>query len=337
MDRHITLAHGSGGRLTAELVEAVFVAAFDDPAGRRLEDSAILAEDHAPGARPALTTDAFVVKPRFFPGGDIGKLSICGTVNDLAVAGARPLALSAAFIIEEGVAIEELRRLARSMADEAARAGVRVVAGDTKVVERGSGDGVYLTTAGYGLVPAGRELGAHRIAAGDAVLVSGDLGRHEAAVLLARGEVPLQAEIESDCASLNHLVEAVLAAAGDGVHALRDATRGGLATVLCEYAAVTGHSLALQESALHVQPAVRMVCELLGMDPLYLACEGRLVAVVAPEVADAVAETLQRHHADAGVIGQGEADARGRVVLETTVGGRRIVDRLAGGQLPRIC
>lgn len=337
MDRHITLAHGSGGRLTAELVEAVFVAAFDDPAGRRLEDSAILAEDHAPGARPALTTDAFVVKPRFFPGGDIGKLSICGTVNDLAVAGARPLALSAAFIIEEGVAIEELRRLARSMADEAARAGVRVVAGDTKVVERGSGDGVYLTTAGYGLVPAGRELGAHRIAAGDAVLVSGDLGRHEAAVLLARGEVPLQAEIESDCASLNHLVEAVLAAAGDGVHALRDATRGGLATVLCEYAAVTGHSLALQESALHVQPAVRMVCELLGMDPLYLACEGRLVAVVAPEVADAVAETLQRHHADAGVIGQVEADARGRVVLETTVGGRRIVDRLAGGQLPRIC
>ncbi len=334
MDRTITLAHGSGGRLTGELVEQVFISAFDDEQGRRLEDSAILPR---PGTRIALTTDAFVVKPRFFPGGDIGKLSICGTVNDLAVAGAEPVALTAAFVIEEGVEIDELRRIAASMSATAREAGVRLVAGDTKVVERGSGDGVYIATAGYGLVPDGRALDCRRIEPGDRILVSGDLGRHEAAVLLARGELHFEAAIESDCAPLAETCRAVLAAGGSGVRTIRDATRGGLATVLCEWARTAGAGLLLAESAIPIDPAVGAVCEMLGLDPLYLACEGRLVTVVSPDATEAVAGALQDICVESAVIGEVTAAADGRVLLETGVGGRRVLDLLTGGQLPRIC
>ncbi|MCC7491758.1 MAG: hydrogenase expression/formation protein HypE [Fimbriimonadaceae bacterium] len=334
MERNITLAHGSGGRLTAELVQEVFVKAFDDDAGRRLEDSAVL----PPGSgEVALTTDGFVVKPRVFPGGDIGKLAVCGTVNDLAVAGAEPVALTVACIIEEGLAVSELRAVARSMAATARQAGVRIVAGDTKVVERGSGDGLYLATSGYGLLPPGRRLGAARLTVGDVILVSGDIGRHEAAILLARGELHFEAALESDCGLLLETCRGVLAAGGDGVRALRDCTRGGLATVLCEYAAASGLGLALQEAAIPVRPAVAAVCELLGLDPLYLACEGRLVAVVSEDVAERVEACLQTSESSAARIGQVVAEPAGRVVLETGIGGRRVLDLLAGGQLPRIC
>jgi hydrogenase expression/formation protein HypE len=334
MEKLVTLAHGSGGRLTAELVREVFVECFDDEAGRRLDDAAVLAGG---GGRVALTTDAFVVKPRFFPGGDIGKLSVCGTVNDLAVCGAQPVALTAAFVIEEGVAVEELRTIAGSMARCARAAGVRLVAGDTKVVERGSGDGVYLCTAGYGLVADALQLGPETLAAGDVVLVSGDVGRHEAAVLLARGEIGFAADIESDCGLLHETAQAVLAVGGAGVRCMRDATRGGLATVLAEFAETRGATITLRAADIPVQPAVRAVCDLLGLDPLYLACEGRLVAVVAPDVAADVLAALVAREASAAVIGQVSGGDGGRVLLETGVGGRRVLDRLAGGQLPRIC
>ncbi len=334
MPRTITLAHGSGGRLTHDLITEVFLPAFDDEAGRRLDDSAIL--PGGPG-RVALTTDAFVVQPRFFPGGDIGHLAVCGTVNDLAVCGAVPEALTAAFVIEEGVEVEELRRIAGSMARTARAAGVRLVAGDTKVVERGSGDGVYVTTAGYGRVPDGVRLGADRIAPGDVILVSGDVGRHEIAVLLARGQVRFEAAIESDCAPLHDTCRAVLAAGGDGVKVLRDATRGGLATVLCEFASATGRGLRVREAAVPLSAAVATVSELLGLDPLYLANEGTLVAVVSPAVADGVEGALQERRSTAARIGDVDTEPSGRVVLETGVGGLRILDQLAGGQLPRIC
>ncbi len=334
MNPTVTLAHGSGGRLTAELVERVFVEVFDDVAGRRLDDAAVLPIGDG---RPALTTDGFVVKPRFFPGGDIGHLSVCGTVNDLAVCGAVPEALTAAYIIEEGLPLAELEAIARSQAATAAAVGVRVVAGDTKVVEHGSGDGVYIATTGYGRVPAGVSLGAERLAPGDVVLVSGDIGRHETAILLARGELRFEAAIESDCAPLVATCQAVLAAAGDGVKAMRDCTRGGLATVLCEWAAATGRGLLLDEGRVPVAPGVRTVADLLGLDPLYLACEGRMVMVVAAEVAAGVEALLQDHCPAAARIGLVRPESDGRVWLETLVGGRRIVDRLAGGQLPRIC
>ncbi|MBI2302893.1 MAG: hydrogenase expression/formation protein HypE [Armatimonadetes bacterium] len=334
MEQSITLAHGSGGRLTAELVRRVFITAFDDEAGRRLDDSALL----PPGdGRVALTTDAFVVKPRFFPGGDIGKLSICGTVNDLAVCGAKPIALTAAFVIEEGTQVAELAAIAASMAATARAAGVRLVAGDTKVVERGSGDGVYLATSGYGLVPDGVELGAERIAAGDVVLVSGDVGRHEAAVLLARGEIGFAAALESDCGLLHGTVAAVLAAGGGGVKCCRDATRGGVATVLCEYAETSGLEVSLEGAQIPVREEVGTVCEMLGLDPYYLACEGRLVAVVGPEAADAVEAALRGLEPSAARIGCIGGERGGRVWLRTGVGGRRVLDRLTGGQLPRIC
>lgn len=336
MESTITLAHGSGGRLTAELVESVFVGTFADEAGAQLDDSAVF---RSGGQRVALTTDAFVVKPRWFPGGDIGKLSVCGTVNDLAVCGATPVALTAAFVIEEGVALDELRRLAASMAATAREAGVRLVAGDTKVVERGSGDGVYICTAGYGLVADKLQLGPQRLTPGDVLLVSGDVGAHEAAVLLARGEIGFAADIVSDCGLLHATASAVLAAGGDGVRAMRDATRGGLATVLCEWAESAGRTLSLDGAAIPVAPAVAAVCELLGLDPYYLACEGRLVAAVAPEVADAVLAALRQFQPTAARLGVVTEAVGGtpRVLLETGVGGQRVLDRLAGGQLPRIC
>jgi len=268
-DTHVTMAHGGGGRAMRDLIDEVFTAVFRPPG---TEDQARLMAEalQEPGARLAFTTDSFVVTPLEFPGGDIGKLAVCGTVNDLAVGGARPLWLSAAFIIEEGCEIALLRRIVGSMAAEAALAGVRIVTGDTKVVERGKGDGVFITTAGIGVIPPGVEVGAARIRPGDAVIVNGVLGDHGATILAARGDLALSADLESDCAGLGHLMQAALAAA-PGLSAARDCTRGGLASALNEMAAEAGVAVEIDETRLPLRPEVAGVCEILGLDPLYLA------------------------------------------------------------------
>ena len=333
----VTMAHGGGGRAMRDLIEGVFTSVFQPPGSEdqaRLMDLAL----QEPGARLAFTTDSFVVTPIEFPGGDIGKIAVCGTVNDLVVGGARPLWLSAAFIIEEGTDVALLRRLAASMQAEAEAAGVRIVTGDTKVVERGKGDGVFVTTAGVGVIPAGRDLGAARIAAGDAVLVNGFVGDHGAAILAARGDMALDTDLVSDCAALGHLMEAVLAAA-PGTHAARDATRGGLASALNEMAAEAGLSVELDETALPLRPEVRGICEILGLDPLYLANEGTLVLFVPQEQAGAALAAMRSRPEgrDAVQIGIARAGTAGRVTLRSSFGGARIVDMLVGEQLPRIC
>lgn len=333
----VTLAHGGGGRAMRDLIEGVFTSVFQPPGGEdqaRLMDAAL----QEPGARLAFTTDSFVVTPIEFPGGDIGKIAVCGTVNDLVVGGARPLWLSAAFIIEEGTEIALLRRIAASMQAEAEAAGVRIVTGDTKVVERGKGDGVFVTTAGVGVIPAGRDLGAARIRAGDAVLVNGYVGDHGAAILAARGDMALDTDLVSDCAALGHLMEAVLAAAPD-VHAARDATRGGLASALNEMAAEAAVAVELDEACLPLRPEVRGMCEILGLDPLYLANEGTLVLFVPQEQAAAALAAMRSRPEgrDAVQIGLAKTGQSGRVTLRSPFGGARIVDMLVGEQLPRIC
>lgn len=333
----VTLAHGGGGRAMRDLIEGVFASVFQPPGGEdqaRLMDAAL----QEPGARLAFTTDSFVVTPIEFPGGDIGKIAVCGTVNDLVVGGARPLWLSAAFIIEEGTEIALLRRIAASMQAEAEAAGVRIVTGDTKVVERGKGDGVFVTTAGVGVIPAGRDLGAARIRAGDAVLVNGFVGDHGAAILAARGDMALDTDLVSDCAALGHLMEAVLAAAPD-VHAARDATRGGLASALNEMAAEAAVAVELDEACLPLRPEVRGMCEILGLDPLYLANEGTLVLFVPQEQAAAALAAMRSRPEgrDAVQIGLAKTGQSGRVTLRSPFGGARIVDMLVGEQLPRIC
>lgn len=333
----VTLAHGSGGRAMRDLIEGVFTSVFQPPGGEdqaRLMDAAL----QEPGARLAFTTDSFVVTPIEFPGGDIGKIAVCGTVNDLVVGGARPLWLSAAFIIEEGTEVALLRRIAASMQAEAQAAGVRIVTGDTKVVERGKGDGVFVTTAGVGVIPAGRDLGAAHIAAGDAVLVNGYVGDHGAAILAARGDMALDTDLISDCAALGHLMEAVLAAA-PGTHAARDATRGGLASALNEMAAEAGVSVELNEDALPLRPEVRGICEILGLDPLYLANEGTMVLFVPQDQAAAALAAMRSRPQgrDAVQIGVAKNGLAGRVTLRSSFGGARIVDMLVGEQLPRIC
>lgn len=328
-DELVNLAHGAGGKASHDLVEALFLAELGNSTG----DAAIL-----PG-RLALTTDAFVVKPLVFPGGDIGALAVHGTVNDLAMAGARPLGLTASFVVEEGFPVAELRALAASMRAAADAAGVAVVAGDTKVVERGKGDGVFVTTAGVGLVPEGVELSAARVRPGDRVLVSGTLGDHGIAVMVARGGLELETDLESDTAPLNGLVVALLEAAGDGVRWLRDPTRGGLATSLNELALDAEAAVVLEESALPVRPAVAGACEILGLDALYVANEGKLVAVVAPEAAETALAALRAHELgrEAALVGEVREAPAGMVFLETAFGGSRVVDMLVGDPLPRIC
>ncbi|MEP7271707.1 MAG: hydrogenase expression/formation protein HypE [Acidobacteriota bacterium] len=339
-DTSITMAHGSGGKAMRDLIQDVILGAFNNPLLAPLEDQAVIGLDELMrgGDRLAFTTDTFVVHPLFFPGGDIGTLAVNGTVNDLAMSGARPLYLSCGLVLEEGLPVETLRRVTMSMRGAADLAGVSVVTGDTKVVERGSADKLFINTAGIGVVPPGINISASRARAGDQVIVNGYLGDHGCAILLARNELALETDVETDCQSLSDLVQVMLKI-GPDIHCLRDATRGGLATVLNEFAQSSRVGIRVNESALPVRETVRGACEILGLDPLYLANEGKLVAVVAPEHADALLEAMRSHPAGAqsAIVGDVVEAPSGVVMLNTGFGGGRIMDLLVGEQLPRIC
>jgi hydrogenase expression/formation protein HypE len=336
----VTLAHGGGGKAMKDLIDDVFVRAFDNPALAPLEDQARLplAGLAGYGDRLAFTTDSYVVDPLFFPGGDIGTLAVCGTVNDLAVGGAVPLYLSCAVVAEEGLPVGVLRRVAQSMAEAAREAGVVIATGDTKIVPKGACDKLFLTTSGIGVVRQGLDLGVHRAQPGDAVLVNGRLGDHGAAILVARGDLALETPIASDCAALHRLIAALLEAAPQ-TRSLRDATRGGIATVLNEIAQASGVAIEIDDALIPMHEAVRGFCEILGLDPLYLANEGKIVAVAPADQRDAALAAMKRDPLgrDAAVIGRIERGEPGRVSMRTAFGGRRIVDMLVGEQLPRIC
>lgn len=333
-DETILLAHGSGGRLMHELIREVFRRELSNPFLDDLGDAAVLPRQEG---RLALTTDSYVVRPIFFPGGDIGKLAVCGTVNDLSMVGARPLYLTIGFILEEGLPLGDLRRIVRSAAQAAREAGVGIVAGDTKVVDRGAADQVFINTAGVGVIPEGVALSPEHIRPGDAVLVSGTVGDHGIAVMAQREGLGLRTPLVSDCAPLNGLAQAVLACGG--VRVMRDPTRGGLATTLVELAQAGGVGLEIEESAIPVNDAVRGACELLGLDPLYVANEGKLVAVVATECAEAALAAMRSHPLGraACIIGHATQAHAGRVILRTILGVSRVVEMLTGEQLPRIC
>jgi hydrogenase expression/formation protein HypE len=334
-EERITMSHGAGGKATQTLIEAIFLDAFRNPLIEPLGDSALLS---VAGTQLALTTDSFVVSPLFFPGGNIGDLAVNGTVNDLAVAGAEPLYLTAGFILEEGFPVADLTRIAGSMRDAAAAAGVQIVTGDTKVVQRGKADGCYINTAGLGRARPGPPLGAAGARPGDAVLVSGPVGDHGVTIMLARGGLDIEADISSDTAPLAGLAAALLDAV-PGVRMMRDATRGGVATILNEIARASATGVTVAEDAIPVRAEVRGAAELLGIDPLYVACEGRLVAVVDGAAAQAALAALRGHPlgGQAEVIGRVTDGPPGRVTLETSFGGTRIVDLLVGDPLPRIC
>lgn len=335
----VLLAHGGGGRLTQDLIARVFVPRFDNPTLRGMEDSAVLPTSDLPvGSRLALTTDSYVVQPLFFRGGDIGRLAVCGTVNDLSVCGAKPLYLSAAFVIEEGLPIETLARVAASMREAADEAGVAIVTGDTKVVERDSADGLFVTTAGVGIVPPGVVISAANARPGDAVIVSGAIGDHGIAIVSRRVGLEMESDVSSDAAPLNHLVAAMLEASGQ-VRSMRDATRGGVAAVLNELASASKVGIEIDEARLPVHQAVQAGCDLLGYDPLYVANEGKLVAVVAAEDAERVVAVMRRtrYGEEAVVIGRVIVGPAGRVLLKTGIGGTRIVGMPSGELLPRIC
>ena len=345
----ILLAHGSGGKLSHDLVEQLFLKYFANPALLRLEDSAVVDIPPAgPGAAPladrqpriAFSTDSYVISPLVFPGGDIGKLAVCGTVNDISMSGARPLWLSAGFIIEEGLPLDDLDQIVASMAATAADAGVQIVTGDTKVVDRGSADKLFINTAGVGLVPPGILIAGDQAQPGDAILLNGTIGDHGMTIMTQREGLQFASPLESDCAPLNGLVADLLQALPpDSIHSLRDPTRGGLATALNELATSARAGIEIDETSLPVREPVRAACELLGLDPLFVANEGKLIAIVAPEAADAALATLRAHRygREATLIGQVVEAHPGRVVLRTALGARRIVDMLVGEQLPRIC
>ena len=335
----VDMNHGAGGRASAQLIEALFARAFDNPALREGNDGAVLPAPPA-GHRLVLATDAHVISPLFFPGGDIGALSVHGTVNDVAMMGAQPLYLSASFILEEGLPLADLKRIVDSMAAAAREAGVAIVTGDTKVVEQGHGDGVFISTTGAGWLPPGRRLGGDLARPGDVVLVSGPIGDHGVAVLSKRESLEFETEIVSDSAALNGLTAAMLAAVPEGsVRVLRDPTRGGLATTLNEITRQSGTGITLDEAKIPVRAQVEAACELLGLDPLYVACEGRLVAICAPDVADPLLAAMQAHPLgqQAARIGLVTDDPHRFVQMATRFGGRRVVDWLSGEQLPRIC
>jgi hydrogenase expression/formation protein HypE len=331
----ITMSHGAGGKATQSLIEAIFLDAFRNPLLEPLEDGASLLVGES---RLALTTDSFVVSPLFFPGGNIGDLAVNGTVNDLSMTGAVPLYLTAGFILEEGFPVEDLSRIVASMAAAASVAGVQIVTGDTKVVEKGKADGCYINTAGVGLIRADAELGVANARPDDAIIVSGPIGDHGVTIMLARGELDIEADVVSDTAPLNSLVEGLLSAT-TGVRALRDATRGGVATILNEIAKAADVGIVVSEDAIPVREPVRGAAELLGIDPMYVACEGRMVVVVDGERAEVALGALRAHPAgrQAAIIGHVTEQPKGIVQLKTSFGGTRIVDLLVGDPLPRIC
>ena len=330
----VTLAHGAGGKQTSELIDRIFKAHFANP-DLTADDAAVL---EVPAGRIAVSTDGFIVSPAFFPGGNVGKLSICGTVNDVACMGAEPLYLTCSFVIEEGFPMERLEQIASAMEQTAAEAGVRIVAGDTKVAGKGQVDGVFITTTGIGRVYEGVKTSGADARPGDAIIVTGDVGRHGCAILLARDEYGIEADVTSDCARLAAAIRAALAAATD-IHTIRDATRGGVGTVLYEIAHQSGVGIELDATAVPVAPEVAGVCGMLGLEPLYLACEGRLVIVCPAEEADAVLQALHAspHTEGAVVIGRVTDEARGRVVMRTESGTRTILPEPGNELLPRIC
>jgi len=332
----VLLAHGGGGRLTQMLIERMFLPTSRNPALETLHDGAAVEVE---GLRLTFTTDSFGVGPIFFPGGDIGELAVNGTVNDLAMCGARPLYLSLALILEEGFPMEDLWRVVRSVQDAARKAGVEVVTGDTKVVDRGKGDGVFINTSGVGIIPEGIEIAPRRVRPGDVVLISGAIAVHGMAILSVREGLEFETTLESDTASLNGLVEALLQAAGPQVHVLRDPTRGGVASALNEISASARVGVVLEEIRIPVWDEVKGACEILGLDPLYVANEGKCLAIVAPEVAETVLEAMRAHPLgkEAAIIGQVVEEHPGTVILRSQVGGKRVVDMLSGEQLPRIC
>jgi hydrogenase expression/formation protein HypE len=331
----ILLGHGSGGKLSAQLVERVFLPAFGNPTLDQLNDQATFDID---GVRLAMTTDSFVVKPLFFPGGDIGSLAVHGTVNDLAMGGAQPLYLSVAFILEEGLPMDVLQRVADSLHRAAHAAGVQIVTGDTKVVEQGKGDGLFINTTGIGVVPKGLLLGSERARPGDKIILSGSIGDHGIAILAQREGLEFETAIESDTAPLHKLVDAMLGT-GAAIRCMRDPTRGGLSSSLNEIATRSQVGMMIEEEKIIVREEVRGACEMLGLDPLYVANEGKLIAIVEPEMADRVVEAMRRdvYGTEANVIGTVLEKHAGTVVMKTSFGTTRIVDMLAGDQLPRIC
>lgn len=331
----ITLAHGGGGAMMRRLIRDMFTAAFGAESLQSSSDSAIL---DVPQKRIAFTTDSFVVKPLFFPGGDIGSLAINGTVNDLAMAGAEPRHLSLGMILEEGLPMETLWRIVQSLKRAADAAGVKIVTGDTKVVDKGKGDGIFINTAGIGVLEENIDTGAHRIQPGDAILLNGDIARHGMAILAAREELALESPIDSDCAPLNHAVKALLDAGLD-LHALRDATRGGVASALIELAGDSHHDFTIRERDIPVREDVRGACELLGIDPLYVANEGRFVCFLPAAQAEAALVILETHFPGSGsaMIGTVESTTTGRLALHSVIGAKRRLDLLSGEQLPRIC
>ncbi len=334
-DDRVLLAHGSGGELSHELVDRVFVKKFRNEMLAPLDDAARI---DFQGGRLAFTTDSYVVTPVFFPGGDIGKLAVCGTVNDLSMSGARPLYLSAGFILEEGFPIAALEKIAASMEKTAAGAGVKIVTGDTKVVNRGGADGIFINTAGVGAIPKGVDISASYARPGDKVLLSGTIGDHGIAILSSREGLRFSTTLESDCAPLNSLVAAMLSAS-DKIRCLRDPTRGGLSSTLNELARQSSVGIWVEESRIPVKEEVRGACELLGFDPFILANEGKLVAVAAPEEAESILAEMRKHPLgrNAAIIGEVRQEPRARVVLRTPIGSTRIMDMLVGEPLPRIC
>ncbi len=336
----ITLAHGAGGKAMRDLIDEMFVAGFNSPELSLLEDQARfdLADLNQYGNRLAMTTDSYVVDPLFFAGGDIGKLAVTGTVNDLAVGGATPLYLTCGMIIEEGFPIDDLQKIVASMKATADAAGVRIVTGDTKVVHRGAADKLFINTAGVGVIPTSSNILANRAQAGDVVIINGYIGDHGAAIVDARGELALESSIKTDCQPLNGLIAEMLKVCPD-IHCMRDATRGGIATVLNEFASSSNVGIRIEQNKIPVRDEVRGICEILGLDPLYLANEGKLLAIVSADIADDLLAVMQQHQAgkQSCIIGEVSESPQGKVILSTGFGGDRMIDMLLGEQLPRIC
>lgn len=333
---HILLGHGSGGKMSHDLIQNLFLPRLDNPALRAGDDAAIVAPNSF--TKLAISTDSHVVWPIIFPGGDIGRLAVCGTVNDIAMMGARPLYITAGFILEEGLEINLLVKIVASMKSAALEAGVAIVAGDTKVVQKGKADLLYINTSGIGLIPPGVEIGGARATPGDVVILSGSMGDHGIAVLAARGELGFETHIQSDVAPLNHMVSAMLETSSE-IHVLRDPTRGGVATTLNEIARQSNAGIVLYENNLPTKPGVQAACEMLGFDPLYVANEGKMIAIVGRDDAEKVLATMQSsiYGSEAVIIGEVVAEPARRVLMKTAIGGTRIVDMLAGEMLPRIC